>query len=789
MVEVDTQLDVLYGDERDAHIKEMREKAEAFFKQAGTDPCEVYRIEKFEPVKIDPEYHGKFYDGDSYVVLKLNDRAWDIHYWHGVDATSDEMGSSAALSVLLSNNLKLGSRHHLELMNEETDLFLSYWRSGIHYLHGGVDSGFKHVEPEKFEPRLLHVKGKRYPRVFTKEPKADNLNEGDCFVLDLGLELYYWAGEEANGHEKYKAMEVAVAIKNNDRKTKAKLFHPRDVGGEIEEKFWAALGGKPAKINAAIPDDAPPSASEEEMMKYSLFHISDASGKMETTEVTERPLLRSHLNDDDTYILELYDQVYVWQGKGASPKEKMMGVKLAKDFVTEKGKPKNTKIHRIPQGVEDATFKSFFDGFYPMLKEDFGKDKQGIDTSTTATQDVEKLAQQQNKAANLVLEKLGKDYTKTVYWLKDFKEPIKIEDPEEDGKFFAESCYIVDLKSSTHRYQINWQGPKLIGEQHAMNSEAMEIISEHVNTSDMTRIRVRKGHEDETFLRFFPHFCVLDEARVPMAEFNAKLAEKGGMFRVQAPYGSGARAIEQNERSSKYLNSGDAFVVFTPQAANAYVWCGLGASEVEIKAATEACQAFTAKPATTATFKENEETDDFWEALGGKGEYSTSKEALLCPGFEPRLYHVSNQSGYTFMKEVVAYAQEDLLNDDVYILDSFDKVYIWVGNRSNKFEKAGAYKKAEQYIAGVQDGRDKDEVTICEIDAGHEPFDFTAQFIQWEPEVARQWLDADPLAIMRKEFEAQEAMKAAEEAKDPFDGFINPKEKTFPYEELKSKFP
>ena len=44
---------------------------------------------------------------------------------------------------------------------------------------------------------------------------------------------------------------------------------------------------------------------------------------------------RSHLDDNDTYILELYDQVYVWQGNGASPKEKMMGVKMAKDFITD----------------------------------------------------------------------------------------------------------------------------------------------------------------------------------------------------------------------------------------------------------------------------------------------------------------------------------------------------------------------------------------------------------------------------------------------------------------------
>lgn len=153
-------------------------------------------------------------------------------------------------------------------------------------------------------------------------------------------------------------------------------------------------------------------------MKYALFHISDASGSMTTTEITERPLKREHLDDNDTYILELYDTVYVWQGKGSTAKEKMMGVKLAKDFCTEKNKPKNTKISRIPQGVEDATFKSFFDGFYPMLKEDYGRNKSvSIDTSTHENQDIAALSQKYNKAAQLVLDKLGANYTKTVYVL------------------------------------------------------------------------------------------------------------------------------------------------------------------------------------------------------------------------------------------------------------------------------------------------------------------------------------------------------------------------------------
>jgi hypothetical protein len=38
-------------EELDIHIKKMQAKAEAFFAQAGVSKLEVYRIEKFEPVR------------------------------------------------------------------------------------------------------------------------------------------------------------------------------------------------------------------------------------------------------------------------------------------------------------------------------------------------------------------------------------------------------------------------------------------------------------------------------------------------------------------------------------------------------------------------------------------------------------------------------------------------------------------------------------------------------------------------------------------------------------------
>lgn len=201
MVQADN-LDVLYDDDLQAYIEALRAKAEAFLNSCGKEDMEIYRIEQFEPVRQAKETEGKFYDGDSYVVLKQTQKYYDIHYWHGKDATSDEMGSSAALTVQLSDVLQKPSRHHLEEMEYETDLFMTYFKGGIFYLPGGVESGYKKVEANVHEPKLMHIKGKRFPRVFEVPIEANSLNDGDCFILDMGDKLYNWYGAECSIHER-----------------------------------------------------------------------------------------------------------------------------------------------------------------------------------------------------------------------------------------------------------------------------------------------------------------------------------------------------------------------------------------------------------------------------------------------------------------------------------------------------------------------------------------------------------------------------------------------------------
>lgn len=95
------------------------------------------------------------------------------------------------------------------------------------------------------------------------------------------------------------------------------------------------------------------------------------------------------------------------------------------------------------------------------------------------------------------------------------------------------------------------------------------------------------------------------------------------------------------------------------------------------------------------------------------------------------------------MQEVPAFGQEDLINEDCYILDVFNTVYVWIGNQSEKAEQRGVFTRAEKYIQDVKDSRNKEDVVISEVLAGREPPAFTVQFIQWEPEVAAKWLETD----------------------------------------------
>lgn len=136
----------------------------------------------------------------------------------------DEAGAAAIYSVQLDDQLNGEPVQHREVQEHESQLFLANFKSGgIRYLPGGVSSGFHHVDRDAFEKRLFEVKGSRNVRVKQVTPSIASMNNGDCFILDAGRNIYVYVGKKARRIEKLKAVNAANQIRDQDHAGKAKV--------------------------------------------------------------------------------------------------------------------------------------------------------------------------------------------------------------------------------------------------------------------------------------------------------------------------------------------------------------------------------------------------------------------------------------------------------------------------------------------------------------------------------------------------------------------------------------
>lgn len=93
--------------------------------------------------------------------------------------------------------------------------------------------------------------------------------------------------------------------------------------------------------------------------------------------------------------------------------------------------------------------------------------------------------------------------------------------------------------------------------------------------------------------------------------------------------------------------------------------------------------------------EEGQEPDDFWNAIGGKGDYDKELDKPGPPFLEARLFHCKILANGRFrVEEVHHYEQEDMDVDDIMVLDGGDEIYVWEGDGSTEEEKAKSLEMA-----------------------------------------------------------------------------------------------
>ncbi|RZC38446.1 gelsolin, partial [Asbolus verrucosus] len=322
----------------------------------------------FKPVAYPQNDYGKFYTGDSYLVLntkinKRGEKTWDIHFWLGSQTSQDEAGSAAIFAVQLDDQLGGVPVQYRETQEHESQLFLSYFKNGVRYLPGGIASGFKHVDPNAFEKRLFQVKGSRNIRVKQVDPVVSAMNRGDCFILDVGRDIYIYVGAKSKRVERLKAISAANQIRDQDHAGKAKVHIIDEYSPDHDfAEFFSALGSGSA---SSVPDessggdDAQFESSQERSV--ALYRVSDASGSLKVDMVAQKPLQQSLLDGEDCFILDTTDSnIFVWVGKKCTNKEKQESMTKAQNFLTSKKYPAWTQVQRIVEGAEPTAFTQYF---------------------------------------------------------------------------------------------------------------------------------------------------------------------------------------------------------------------------------------------------------------------------------------------------------------------------------------------------------------------------------------------------------------------------------------------
>uniref|UniRef100_A0A8C4HEX7 Villin-like n=1 Tax=Dicentrarchus labrax TaxID=13489 RepID=A0A8C4HEX7_DICLA len=692
-------------------------------------------LTNMQMVPVSSQGFGNFFEGDCYIVLYVSmcnsGQSTDIHFWIGNASSQDEQGAAAIFVTQLDEYLGGSPVQHREVQGNESPRFRSYFKNGLIYKKGGVASGFHHVDTNVYNVlRLLHVKGRKHVTAREVEVSWNSFNNGDIFLLDMGKAIVQWNGPQSNRREKLKAVLLAQDIRDRERGGRAQIGiveggDERD-SPELMKVMMAVLGQRSGQLKEATPDDKPDQVQNNNVR---LYHVFENSGNLVVQEVATQPLTQDLLHSSDCYIADQRgSSVMVWKGKQASKEERREA--LNRGYIKAKNYPASTSVEVMTEGGESAMFKHLFKSW---------RDK-GQTQGLGSTYSVGKIAKVDQVKFDVMELHARPELAAQQRMVDDASGDVKVwrienlelaeVNPSTYGQFYGGDCYLVLYtyqRSGQQQYILYmWQG------RHATKDEITACAYQAVNIDNKyngapVQVRVVMGKEPRHFLAIFKGKLIIFEGGTGRP---GVVNPDGGarLFQVRGTNELNTKATELQARASS-LNTNDVFLLKTDQIC--YLWYGKGCSGDE-RVMGRAMSDVLSKQDKQVVM-EGQEPAEFWVALGGKAPYASDKRLQREePPHSPRLFECSNQTGQFRMTEVDDFAQIDLDEEDVMLLDTWEEIFLWVGNSANQYETKEAWNCAQEYLRTHPAGRDPDTPIIF-VKQGYEPPTFTGWFSAWDP--------------------------------------------------------
>ncbi|XP_049884120.1 gelsolin-like [Pectinophora gossypiella] len=721
------------------------------FAEAGSSPgLEIWTIDKFEPVAIEKAMYGKFFNGDSYIILKTtgdntSTLSYDAHFWLGAKTSQDKMGAAAILTVTLDDMLSGKAVHHREVQGHESSLMVGYFPPAIRYLEGGNESGFNQVETNAgAEKRLLKLSGGDNMRIEEVPAESSSLNKDNCFILEVEHDIFVLIPEEAKATQRRKIISVANTLRDDNHNGRATIEIIDEFSSDDDvNAFFEALGSGSKDDLGESQDDQ--TYSRESVSAVYLYKV--LVGDDIDLVTLNKPYKQKALASDEIYILDTPDSgVFIWLGKDVDADVRRNYFDTAQKYLDLKGYPTWVHVTRVSEGAECSTFKQYFHNW------------DSISTSSTfiTESDAGYFSSDADEAATTAY-KIGKSAAARGYMPDQGDGNLaitRVAGGQDDVTERSQSSVAVLYQSEVYvvKYQYtNSDGDDAyvvyiwIGSEAAASDKkaAFELASELEDQLDgATVVQVPAGKEPKHFLNIFKgNLAILlgssDDDYKPKNPRGSYEDDNIRLFRVEGTeLGVDMRAVQVSE-TADVLEDDDVFVLETSGVV--YVRNGKESDVQEQEAALSFVKAVVGEEKEVTVVSQGEEPEEFWDALGGvpeEKEDSSGWKAAVSRRVTtpPSLYSITvTITGKIKTEELPPnFTQQDLSDDGVYILDVGEELYMWEGANLPERVKRARVDIIQEYIKDDGLDRTPDTTLVVGVKQGREPGVFKRLFPDWD---------------------------------------------------------